>query len=155
MTERIHQSIIDDATRAAIAEAIRERYEAFDLSMLPRLDDRVWPELAAAALSVGRAEQLRQGQKFHRALGPAEALTSCPDDVVPASLLAVRDRELEEAREALPDPAKLRLLADLFDSIDSKRGVTDRDGVQQDLRRWADQAEAVFRARAALGKEQG
>ena len=35
-----------------MTEAIRDRYEAFDLSALPRLDDRLWLELADAALAV-------------------------------------------------------------------------------------------------------
>lgn len=67
------------------------------------------------------------------------------------------EAQLAEARRALPDPVKLRLLADWLDKIDDERGVSsivrpdgvpnpgeDPRQVQVDLRRWADLAEGVL-----------
>lgn len=60
--------------------------------------------------------------------------------------------EVSRLRKALPDPAKLDVLANLFDKVDAMAvaeglGIQ-ASGVQEDLRRWA------TRARAALATEQ-
>jgi hypothetical protein len=56
--------------------------------------------------------------------------------------LAAAHEQIALLREALPDPKKLRLLADWLDLGDVKRDYGDH-GVQIDLRRWAEAALAA------------
>jgi len=59
-----------------------------------------------------------------------------------AKLIAARDATITRLGKALPDPVKLRLLADWHDTYDQPRQPRGHE-VQDDLRRWADEAEAA------------
>ena len=56
----------------------------------------------------------------------------------------IKELEADNARlrAALPDPRKLRTLADWLDAYDAIHGAVN-DGVQTDLRAWAEAAEAA------------
>lgn len=49
---------------------------------------------------------------------------------------------MNDLLNALPDSKKLRTLADWLDTIDMDKGYSSNE-VQQDLRKWADQADAM------------
>ncbi len=51
--------------------------------------------------------------------------------------------EVAELRDALPDPVRLRVLANWFDHNNLLMGSLGGDDVQVDLRKWADAAEAA------------
>ena len=55
--------------------------------------------------------------------------------------------EIARLREALPDPAKLRLLADWHDAYDDRQTEARGNEVQEDLRKWAAAAEAAKETR--------
>lgn len=69
----------------------------------------------------------RMGHGHFRAEGPELAERESVE-VVP----------LSEVKEALPDPEKLRLLADWFDKEQAEGRWGGGEDVQGDLRRWAD-----------------
>jgi len=88
---------------------------------------------------------------------PSEPVSSYLDEAVEAALRAggngyhvqaaieaaepfIRQQVQAELREALPDPAKLLLLAEWFDAEEAKGRWDGDDTVQRDLRKWANAA---------------
>lgn len=93
-----------------------------------------WQEVAARQLWE------RTGHKVSWAAASEPAKEPCRN-VAEAELLeilpAIYEQRDREWRERLPDPEKLRLLADWFDAQQPSRGWNGTE-VQDDLRKWAD-----------------
>lgn len=68
-----------------------------------------------------------------------------------AAVCELAEGEIGRLREALPDPAKLEMLADWFDLDDANRGRTECTEVQSDLRKWAQSARSALAAAAGEG----